>query len=843
MSPNLFFSCETLQKTLNQSPSSSVDNDDILVIPSLTDSNSSVSDTAKKYFTGVEILQFSKIASFLDILDFKIFIKELLTNWKQFSSRWPYLRDRLGLTWNKISDAKSLHFVAEASIGLRKFKLSTRADKGTPTWSLNKNCLLHQLFFTRDHRSVKYLLDRDMINVTDQIKWPTWHNLALGGTSAEGTVLHWACDLGMEDIVDKLLDHGTTVIDEACTNKCAPLHLASACGNLDIVQKLLAKGANIDLENNDCETPLLIAAKFGKENIVKFLCEWGADLKIKDKKGRLPFHYAARNGHDDIVKYLHSVDPNQVSMKDIYTNEPIHYACSKGHTTLVEFLVENGAAFISNFDKDGKTPLHLAAKGGYSDIVEFLAKRGGTLSSTDKTSRTPLHDAARLGSYATCERIIKLGADLSAPQYNSDTTPLHEAVMSGQSKLVEFLCDAGNDAKCDINKLIRDKNGHFVTALYLAVDLSHPNPKEKKHLSEMLKIVECLCDKGSDLEIKCGGYKITPLHCACKHGSRKQVAYLVQAGAVKTTKDKNGRKLIDDCCDEWTKSFIEQISAWDKIKADYSTLPPYRLSSKQEAISLCMPPPPPTLSNTSFVTLLNNKDKSKCSSFDNELDAPVATEDAKVKPCNKNSTLTQRGLSLLTNKINNAAITFGYTKFFNGSKNKVLASVPDDCVDDTPEKSPTDSVTANADDVCMAAVATSPFILPTDFTFAIGLPSVPAASSSSRKKNGRKSMRSRKSTSGGKKNGIGLGLGLKTNTIPFYVREVQTTPADIKLVDVITSNDSSTNTAETSKPLKKYVMKGSKKKDENKVIEIKKSEFINRSVSLIESTSSLFAIK
>ena len=53
---------------------------------------------------------------------------------------------------------------------------------------------------------------------------------------------------------------------------------ASLCGNTEIVKYLVEKGANIETENEDGNTPLFIACEKNNNDIVKYLIEKGANI-------------------------------------------------------------------------------------------------------------------------------------------------------------------------------------------------------------------------------------------------------------------------------------------------------------------------------------------------------------------------------------------------------------------------------------------------------------------------------------------------------------------------------------------------------------------------------------
>lgn len=96
---------------------------------------------------------------------------------------------------------------------------------------------------------------------------------------------------GDESGVRRMLEQGVPVdvIDNGRFN-VTPLQVAAGAGHLEIVNILLAAGANVNHVDNDGFSPVTAAARAGKWAVVKILAEHGADFRVRDASGR--------NGHD-----------------------------------------------------------------------------------------------------------------------------------------------------------------------------------------------------------------------------------------------------------------------------------------------------------------------------------------------------------------------------------------------------------------------------------------------------------------------------------------------------------------------------------------------------------------
>jgi len=125
----------------------------------------------------------------------------------------------------------------------------------------------------------------------------------------------WAAMGGNNDIVNDLINRGANV-NYYDSNGVTPLHCAS---NAKVTDYLIAKGADINAKDkyvttggvdlnttivDDGATPLHMAIKGYKVDVVQTLLAHGADKTIVNRQGLTPRELAVRLGYNDIVEML-----------------------------------------------------------------------------------------------------------------------------------------------------------------------------------------------------------------------------------------------------------------------------------------------------------------------------------------------------------------------------------------------------------------------------------------------------------------------------------------------------------------------------------------------------------
>ncbi|CAH9101014.1 unnamed protein product [Cuscuta europaea] len=101
------------------------------------------------------------------------------------------------------------------------------------------------------------------------------------------SLLHVAVSSAHAEVVKILSAADSSVSGINCGDEegWVPLHSAASSGNIDIVEILLSRGANVNLKNDGGRTALHYAASKGHLRIAEILISHNAKINAKDKVG------------------------------------------------------------------------------------------------------------------------------------------------------------------------------------------------------------------------------------------------------------------------------------------------------------------------------------------------------------------------------------------------------------------------------------------------------------------------------------------------------------------------------------------------------------------------------
>lgn len=221
-------------------------------------------------------------------------------------------------------------------------------------------------------------------------------------------------------------------------------------GRKDVIEALLAGGADVNARFRGDYSALHLAVTRSEKNVVELLIDRGADMNAKAKDGKTPL----MNAHSlEIVEVLIArgakwgsgetgIDP---------TGSRIREAARKGDIKLIEMLLSKGSD-PNRASKGGGTAIVSAVGAGHAEAVRTLLAAGAKVDGKLYDGSSVLHIAAEENHVEIARLLIAAGADVNATR-PSGWTPLHVASSRCHEELAELLVAKG------ANRNALDKHG------------------------------------------------------------------------------------------------------------------------------------------------------------------------------------------------------------------------------------------------------------------------------------------------------------------------------------------------------------------------------------------------
>jgi len=261
---------------------------------------------------------------------------------------------------------------------------------------------------------LRYLLDQTQINVNDQDhEGETALLLAVGRRQGNremiqsllavdgidvnlpnhrgDTPLHRSIRKRCTEATALLLSHPKININQLDRNGCTPL-IQAICNNDRHCIRTLLRHPGMDIHRG---RPLCYAAERGNMELVQKLVRGGADVNQRHQDGKPTLSCAASGGHWQVVTYVLGIKGIGINMRDRKGRTALHEACRSTAFTadrVVRRLLAEPEININAKDYKGKTALCHAVEAGDTGIVElFSMKDNIEIHAIDRQQATDVH--------------------------------------------------------------------------------------------------------------------------------------------------------------------------------------------------------------------------------------------------------------------------------------------------------------------------------------------------------------------------------------------------------------------------------------------------------------------
>lgn len=200
----------------------------------------------------------------------------------------------------------------------------------------------------------------------------------------ELTAIHRAVMSSNIENIKFLVKKGADINDVDYQNKTV-LHLANY-DNIELVMYLADNVKDINARDELKRTCLHYAAYNSNNiNVINYLIEKGANITLTDKDGRTPLIYAIMESENDnkidIVRFLIK-NGSDVNSADVINNSPLHYCVGGTNPKILKLLLDNGAK-IDSLNIEGQTAFHTALRANDINTAKILIKNGAKVNIKD----------------------------------------------------------------------------------------------------------------------------------------------------------------------------------------------------------------------------------------------------------------------------------------------------------------------------------------------------------------------------------------------------------------------------------------------------------------------------
>lgn len=364
------------------------------------------------------------------------------------------------------------------------------------------------------------------------------------------------------DVIKFLVEQEGNSVDKKTHHSRTYLQWASATGNLDVVNYLIAKGSDVNYKDSHGSDVITYAASAGNKNLAVYdaLIKAGANPKVKDENGTNLIMEAIPNDSDlKITNYFISKGVS-LNEKDKFGRTAADYSTKLGNLTILDQLIAKGvkptdqALFFATqgsrmkengievFQKlinkyklnpkainpEGQTLLHALSRRGNLEIINYVLSQGTDPKIVDKAGNTALMIATAGKNTELVQLLLAKTNNINAVNLNGESA-LTNAVATGTPQTVALLLEKGANAN------IVDKQGNNLA--YYWINSFKPKDDDFAKKQELLS--------NAKVDFKANQNKgTTLLLLAVDKGNVALVNKVIEMGVNVNAKDEDGNTAL-----------------------------------------------------------------------------------------------------------------------------------------------------------------------------------------------------------------------------------------------------------------------------------------------------------
>jgi ankyrin repeat protein len=350
--------------------------------------------------------------------------------------------------------------------------------------------------------------------------------------------------------VDEMLPifMGNITFEQALEKKWNATREAVVQGDVDKVEQLLTTISDINYFSNDSKTTLLATAALGSNiDMVQLLLSRGAQIVTNGTRGNNALENAAGGGHEQVMRLLLENGANVNEEPGLYsTGTALQCAAANGHLPIVQLLLELSADIEAyrGSSQNWEPTLIRAANSTSEPTAILLLKHGANRQARSLSGETALHIAAKLGKNNLLTHLLESGTNPNE-HTSAGETALHIAATYGHHDLIPHLSQYG----ASIDATSHKTDGELETALHLAAKNGH-----EEFVSRLIKTGASVHSRTS--------VGNTALIYAASNGHSNVVELLLRGGANVDAADERGRTALGRANANNRSNTIEVLSSF-----------------------------------------------------------------------------------------------------------------------------------------------------------------------------------------------------------------------------------------------------------------------------------------